>query len=799
MEDSNPKIATLFVDDELPLLEIAKVFIEREGNVNVDIAGSARVALDMLSTQKYDAIVSDYMMPETSGIEFLKTLRERNDDTPFILFTGRGREEIVIEALNNGADFYLQKGGDSKSQFAELNHSIRQLVSKNRSEKALRESEKRYRTYVQSFKGIAFRGDLNFIPIFFHGAVKAMTGYAEEEFTDGRMPWTNIIHPDDLPTFLRFSEDLTKTPGFSTVLEYRIIRKDGQIRWVLESIANVVDDSGRIQAVEGAIHDITDRKMAEETITHNFEHFETIIENTSDIIVIIDQDRIIRYASPSMTRTLGYETQELTDVRFLDLIHPNDIDYLEETISRIFTGEHVRTIKNFRIWSKTGSWVLLEATGKLTNDFDREPRIIFTARETIVPRRADDTLASNDWEFLESVEGTTDGIAIVQDSVLKCVNQRLLDIGGYSVEEVLGKDFTDFIWPDEVQRAAEHYKKRMARDQFLSVHETVLKRKDGTRRPVELTAGAIMYEGNPADFLIVHDISERKQIEEELLDSRETYRAIFENTGTATIIVEEDMTISMANKEFETLSGCSKQDIEGKAKWTEFVAKEDLPKMMEFHRLRRIDRGASPLRYGFKFLDKNQNVHDIQLSVDVIKGTKKSVASLQDVSVLKRTGRELEMQNQNQRMLLDNIETMVWYAVDPETYGMVNRARAEFIGERREELEGKKLRDVILVKEECENCLASNTAAFEGKETVHAEEWITTSKGKRLVSVTKTPMLDENGNVKFVVCTGIDITENWKAMNGLELANKKLNLYGSMLRHDTLNKLSVIAANAGLA
>jgi PAS domain S-box-containing protein len=157
------------------------------------------------------------------------------------------------------------------------------------------------------------------------------------------------------------------------------------------------------------------------------------------------------------------------------------------------------------------------------------------------------------------------------------------------------------------------------------------------------------------------------------------------------------------------------------------------------------------------------------------------------------------MQNQNQRMLLDNIETMVWYAVDPETYGMVNRARAEFIGKRREELEGKKLREVVLVKEEFENCLASNTAAFEGKETVHAEEWITTSKGKRLVSVTKTPMLDENGNVKFVVCTGIDITENKKAMNGLELANKKLNLYGSMLRHDTLNKLSVIAANVGLA
>ena len=775
-DHSDQKIATLFVDDEPALLEVAKEFIENEGNVHVDIAESVRAALDVLNTQKYDAIVSDYQMPGMNGIEFLKALRERNDNTPFILFTGKGREEIVIEALNNGADFYLQKGGDLKSQFAELTNMIRQLVSQRRSEMALRESEERYRSFINNFKGIAFRAGLDSIPIFFHGAVKAITGYTEEEFTEGRMRWSRVVHPDDLPTFLSLSEDLIKTPGFSTVREYRIVHKDGQIRWMLESVANIVDDSGKIQAVEGVMHDITDTKTAEEAITHNIEHFKAIIENTSDIIAVVDQDRIIRYASPSVTRTLGYESQELMDARLLDLIHPDDIDFLEETISKVFTGEQVEATKNFRIRNKTGSWVLLEATTRLSDVFDRGPRIIVNARETIEPRRTDDTLASNDWEFLESVEGTMDGIAIIQDSVLKCVNKRLLEIGGYAVEEVLGKDFTDFIWPDEVPRAAEHNRKRMARDHFLSVHETVLKRKDGTKQHVELTAGAIMYEGSPADFLIVHDISERKGIERELLDSRETYRAIFENTGTATIIAEEDMTISMANKEFETLSGCSKQDIEGKSKWTEFVVKEDLPKMMEFHRLRRIDRGASPLRYEFKFLDKNQNVHDIQLSVDVIKGTKRSVASLQDVTDLKRIGRELGMQNQNQRMLLDNIETMVWYAVDPETYGMVNRARAEFIGKRREELEGKKLREVISVKEECENCIASNTAAFEGKETVHTEEWITTSKGKRLVSVTKTPMFDENGNVEFIVCTGIDITERKSAEEDLRQSEKRYRL-----------------------
>ena len=80
-------------------------------------------------------------MPEMDGITFLKKLRASGNFTPFIIFTGRGREDVVIEALNNGADFYIQKGGEPKSQFAELSNKIRYAVSRKHSEEALGESE----------------------------------------------------------------------------------------------------------------------------------------------------------------------------------------------------------------------------------------------------------------------------------------------------------------------------------------------------------------------------------------------------------------------------------------------------------------------------------------------------------------------------------------------------------------------------------------------------------------------------------------------------------------------------------
>jgi DNA-binding response OmpR family regulator len=134
-------IRVLYVDDEPSLLEIGKLFLEREGGFDVDTFESASDALIRLETGRYDAILSDYQMPGMDGISFLTRIRTSGNKTPFIIFTGRGREEVVIEALNNGADFYIQKGGDPLAQFAELSNKIRYAVSRKQSEAALEVSE----------------------------------------------------------------------------------------------------------------------------------------------------------------------------------------------------------------------------------------------------------------------------------------------------------------------------------------------------------------------------------------------------------------------------------------------------------------------------------------------------------------------------------------------------------------------------------------------------------------------------------------------------------------------------------
>jgi len=121
-------ISVLYVDDESGLLDICKLFLEKTKEFSVTTATSAQAALDLLKTNGIQAVVSDYKMPGMNGIELLKEVRANDKNIPFIMFTGKGREEIAVEAFENGADFYLQKGGAPKPQYAELMHKIKAAV-----------------------------------------------------------------------------------------------------------------------------------------------------------------------------------------------------------------------------------------------------------------------------------------------------------------------------------------------------------------------------------------------------------------------------------------------------------------------------------------------------------------------------------------------------------------------------------------------------------------------------------------------------------------------------------------------
>jgi len=261
-------------------------------------------------------------------------------------------------------------------------------------------------------------------------------------------------------------------------------------------------------------------------------------------------------------------------------------------------------------------------------------------------KRAEEALRESEENFRTLAEGANDGILIaVGKGIHAYANKRAAEITGYSVAELLKISIKGLAHPDEFKKIMERYRKRLEGKPVPRQYETIITRKDGKSVPIELTGAKTTWHGQPADIVMIRDITERKRAGEALRESEEGYRTIFGTTGTATVILEEDRTISLANTEFERLSGYSREEIEGKKSWTEFVVKDDLERMKEYHRRRRIGPNAAPRNYEFRFIDRIGNVKDIFLTIAVIPGTKKSVASLLDITERKRAEERIEHLN----------------------------------------------------------------------------------------------------------------------------------------------------------
>jgi DNA-binding response OmpR family regulator len=130
-------IKILHVDDDPSFLKVTKQCLETQGEFEVDTASSVNEALGKLEKTDYDAVVSDYQMSGKDGLEFLKELREKGNTVPFIVFTGKGREQVAITALNLGADQYIDKHGDPETVYYELAHAIHQAVDRRSAQLSL--------------------------------------------------------------------------------------------------------------------------------------------------------------------------------------------------------------------------------------------------------------------------------------------------------------------------------------------------------------------------------------------------------------------------------------------------------------------------------------------------------------------------------------------------------------------------------------------------------------------------------------------------------------------------------------
>jgi len=164
------------------------------------------------------------------------------------------------------------------------------ITARKHTEERLRESEARYRSFMENFEGIAYRGRLDWVPIFFHGTVEKITGYTEEDLVAGDPQWDQLIHPEDRAAIAESARRIAAESDYAVTREYRVVRKDGQTRWVREHIKNVCDRSGKPIYVQGVILDITEAKAAESELERYREGLERLVQDRTAKLDAINQE-----------------------------------------------------------------------------------------------------------------------------------------------------------------------------------------------------------------------------------------------------------------------------------------------------------------------------------------------------------------------------------------------------------------------------------------------------------------------------------------------------------------------------
>lgn len=410
------------------------------------------------------------------------------------------------------------------------------ITERKQTELALKLSEERYRSFIQNLQGIAYRADMNNIPVFLHGDVEQITGYSEEDLLSGKSLWDDLVLSEDKDQMKESIEKLKTQGNFATELIYRIKRRDGRICWIRDNIQNICDDSGKPESIQGIVYDITSIKEAEASLRRSDERYRLLADNVKDVIWVLDKNLNYTYISPSVEKMRGYTVEEA-------MILPLDT---------IFTGRSYRYINKL-----IPEVFALQEKGEIPN-----------------PNRS-----------------------LTFESELVC--------------------------------------------------------KDGSYIWVEVTASfAFDSHGNPVGFVgVTRDISERKKAEESIRQREETYRTIFENTGTAMIIIEDDTTISLVNDEFGKLTGYTRDEVEGKKSWVDFIVPEDMERLLSCHNLRKTNPEAAPKKYDFRFQNRQGLTNNAYATVTVIPGTQKAVVSLLDISETKKASEELRVSREQLRNL----------------------------------------------------------------------------------------------------------------------------------------------------
>ena len=269
MDDQTIKI--LSVEDNPGDARLLQEVLKSAKSVQFEWLHAANLAdaVQKLAEVHFDVILLDLSLPDSFGLATLAKIRERTADVPIVIMTGLDNEQVSLDALGKGAQDYLVKGQvDSHT----LSRVIRYAIQRKQVEDALRDSEERYVLAVKGSNDGVWDWNLKANQVYYSARWKEILGYSDEEIGDSPEEWMSRVHEEDIDLVKANIQEHLKNLTPYLRIEYRMLDKQGNVRWVLTQGLATRDAQGASYRMAGSQTDVTDRKQAEEKLIYNAFH-----------------------------------------------------------------------------------------------------------------------------------------------------------------------------------------------------------------------------------------------------------------------------------------------------------------------------------------------------------------------------------------------------------------------------------------------------------------------------------------------------------------------------------------------
>ncbi|MFH1196122.1 MAG: PAS domain S-box protein [bacterium] len=521
---------------------------------------------EALNKERWDIVISDYSLPKFGGREALELFKAKKIDIPFILVSGTVGEDIAVEMMKSGAHDYIMKT-QLKRLVPAIERELKEVeIRRDRKNalEALSASEEQYRNLITYMNEGLIRLDLEERIQYVNKRFCDLINYSSNELL-GKISFLHLIHPDDRKIEQEKREFRKK--GQSNRYELRLIKKNSQLSWVEISAAPMYDEMENIIGSIALITDISKSRIAESALKESEIRYETLAETSPVGIFRTDTAGNTTYLNPLWTKISGRAAPEGLGNKWIEFVHPDDRERVANNWE-IAVDEFKVSVAEYRYVRPDNSiaWVMGQAVPERNSNNDIIG-YVGTLTDITDRKLAEETLRESEAKFRSIFEQAAVGISFVDlQGYFINVNKKFSSLLGYSLEEIKQKRFQDITFPEDLEADLINMDRILSGQASSYTMDKRYNKKDGSIMWATYTASVLKDKDNvPINIIgIIEDITYRKQIEEELLQSEERFRTMIRGLSDIITVLDLNGNISYQSPSAKNVFGYNSEEVIGR-------------------------------------------------------------------------------------------------------------------------------------------------------------------------------------------------------------------------------------------